>query len=336
MADDVKYEVNAGFFDAINEDRAYSAEDMNRPYRKLVSNGVFATPEGEASDELQVFAVNEGMNVIISAGEAFIGDKWFENPSDLMITISQNTQVLTRIDSIIAQIDKTQAGRMGSIVYRQGSASSKPEPPSINTKEDIFEIRLANIIISPSCIKITQDLITDCRGSGECPWITSLIKQVDTSTLYAQWQAAYKQYYEETKKNVSDFCTEEKDKFKDWFNDLQELLSDDVALNLLNSINSNTQLINTKADQKKTYEVTIDTDWEGEGPYTKSVEVEGITADDIPNMDPVWSDDIEVRKQEREGYNRISKYDTVENGIVLICDEDKPEIAINVRMEVTY
>ena len=41
MENDVKFEVTAGFFDAINNDRVYSADDMNRPYRKLISNGVF-------------------------------------------------------------------------------------------------------------------------------------------------------------------------------------------------------------------------------------------------------------------------------------------------------
>ena len=46
MSSDVKYEVNAGFFDAINNDRVYSAEDMNMPYTKLISEGVFATPKG--------------------------------------------------------------------------------------------------------------------------------------------------------------------------------------------------------------------------------------------------------------------------------------------------
>ena len=239
MTNDMKYEANAGFFNAINEDRAYSAEDMNRPYRKLISNGVFATPEGEASNELQVFAANDEMNVIVSAGDAFIGNKWFENPSNLMITISQNSQVLPRKDSIIAQIDKTQAGRAGNIVYRQGTASSNPVHPEINTEEDIFEIRLADILISPSCVKVTQDLITDCRGSEECPWITSLIKQVDTSTLYAQWQAAYQKYYED-----------QGQEFQTWFEGLQSQLSGDVALNLLN-------LINTKADIPSYQTITL-------------------------------------------------------------------------------
>ena len=254
MESDVKYEVNAGFFDAINEDRAYSADDMNRPYRRLISNGVFATPQGEASDDLQVFSANNGMNITVSAGNAIIGDKWFENPSDLIITISQNSEVLSRIDSIIAQVDKTQAGRVGNIVYRQGSASSNPVHPSINTQENIFEIRLADIVISPSCVKITQDLITDCRGSAECPWVTSLIYQVDTSTLYAQWQAAYQKYYEdqeaehdeyftEFKQAMANFFSQEENAFDTWFQQMKDQLSEDAAGNLQLQIDNLTQML---------------------------------------------------------------------------------------------
>ena len=254
MSSDVKYNVNAGFFDAINEDRTYSADDMNRPYRRLVSNGVFATPKGEASDDLQVFSANNGMNVIVSAGNAIIGDKWFENPSDLIITISQNSEVLSRIDSIVAQVDKTQAGRVGNIVYRQGTASSNPVHPEINTEENIFELRLADIIISPSCVMVTQDLITDCRGSNECPWVTSLIYQVDTSTLYAQWQAAYQKYYEdqetehdeyftEFKQAMANFFSQEENAFDTWFQQMKDQLSEDAAGNLQLQIDNLTQML---------------------------------------------------------------------------------------------
>ncbi|MCI9366302.1 MAG: hypothetical protein HFJ54_07275 [Clostridia bacterium] len=254
MADDVKYPVNAGFFNAINEDRAYSADDMNRPYRKLISNGVFATPKGTASNDLQVFATNNGMNIIVSKGDAIIGDKWFENPSDLTITVSQNSEVLPRIDSIIAQVDRTQAGRAGSLVYRQGSASSNPVHPAINTDEDIFEMRLADIRISPSCVKVTQDLITDCRGSSECPWITSLIYQVDTSTLYAQWQAAYQKYYadqeaehdkyfEEFKNTMAGFFAQEEQSFVAWFDKMKGQLSEDAAGKLQLEVDNLNQLL---------------------------------------------------------------------------------------------
>lgn len=254
MENDVKYKVDAGFFDAIDGDRKYSAEDMNRPYRKLISNGVFATPKGTPSDFLQVFAARDGMNIIVSTGYAFIGDKWFENPSDLMITLTQNSEVLTRIDSIIAQVDKSQPERKGNIVYRKGSASSNPIHPNINTEEDIAEFRLADIRISPSCVEITQDLITDCRGSDECPWVTSLLYQVDTSTLYAQWQAAYKKYYEdqeaehdtyfeEFKQIMSNFFTEEEEKFDAWFQEMKDQLSEDAAGNLQVQIDKLSEIV---------------------------------------------------------------------------------------------
>lgn len=254
MVGDTNYKVEAGFFDAIDEDRTYSADDMNRPYRKLISNGVFATPEGTPSDYLQVFAAENGMNVKVSAGYALIGDKWFENPSDLIITLTQNSEILTRIDSIIAQVDKTQAGRVGNIVYRKGSASSDPVHPSINTEENIAEFRLADIRISPSCVEITQDLITDCRGSSECPWVTSLLYQVDTSTLYEQWKAAYQKYYkdqeaemdaffEEFKNQLSNFFTEEESSFNEWFEKMKDQLSEDAAGKLQLEIDDLRQIV---------------------------------------------------------------------------------------------
>ena len=246
MANDVKYPVNAGFFNAINNDRTYSADDMNRPYRKLISNVVFATSKGTASNELQVFSADSGMNVIVSKGDAIIGDKWFENPSDLIITISQNSELTSRIDSIIAQIDRTQSGRLGAIIYRQGNASSNPVHPNINTEEDIFELRLADIIVSPSCVKITQDLITDSRGSSECPWITSLIKQVDTSTLYAQWQAAYKKYYEE-----------QGQEFDEWFESIKGQLDEDAATKLAQDMEEYIKNINIENFNNAKTKLTI-------------------------------------------------------------------------------
>ena len=261
--DDTKYTVNAGFFGAINKDRAYTADDMNKPYKRLISNGIFATPQGTPSTDLQVFSANDGMNIVVSAGYAIIGDKWFENPSDFMITLSQNAEVLTRIDSIVAQMDKTQAGRVGNIVYRKGNASSNPIHPSINTDEDIVEFRLADIKISPSCVKITQELITDCRGSDECPWITSLIYQVDTSTLYAQWQEAYKKYYEDQeaehdkyfadfKTMMSDFFNEEENTFNLWFEKMKGQLSEDAAGNL------QLQIDEIVAEQNKLKDIVMD------------------------------------------------------------------------------
>lgn len=197
MADQT-FAVHCGFFDAINSDRTYSADEMNRPYKRVISNGVFATPNGTPSTDLQVTA-SSGMSIICKKGEGLFGDKWFENPSGIAITVPSNTGTVPRIDSVIVQVDTRTSGRVGNIVHRTGTPASSPVPPAINQVEGVIEYRLANIRVNAGVSAITQSMITDRRGSSDCPWVTSLIYQVDTSTLYDQWQAAYAEYFEEEK-----------------------------------------------------------------------------------------------------------------------------------------
>ena len=238
---DTKYQVLCGFFDSINKDRSYSANQMNRPYKRIISNGVFATAKGTPSTDLQVLS-NNGMSVIVKAGEGLFGDKWFENPSDLTVTVVSNTDVLNRIDSIIVQVDNTQAGRVGNIVYRKGTPASNPQVPVINTEDNIVEYRVANILVEPSTTIITQDLITDLRGSSECPWITSLIYQVDTSTLYNQYREAYQKYYDDE---------------TDAFNAFMENLTEELTVNT--NIAKYESHYTTSIDEENTIPINIST-----------------------------------------------------------------------------
>lgn len=224
MADQI-FNVRSGFYDAINADRVYSADDMNRPYKRVVSNGVFATPKGTPSTDLQVVAAGTGMQIIVKSGEGIFADKWFENASDININVPSNTTTLPRIDSVIVQMDKRTSGRVGNIVYRTGTPASSPKAPSVNTVTNVIEYRLANIRVNAGISLITGGMITDRRGSSDCPWVTSLIYQVDTSTLYDQWAEAYASYFET-----------EKAMWDDWYTHLTEEL--DVSMTLIKLTNA--------------------------------------------------------------------------------------------------
>lgn len=223
MADQT-FAVNSGFYDAVNSDRTYSADDMNRPYKRLVSNGVFATPQGTPSTDLQVVSASNGMQIIVQAGEGIFADKWFENSAAINITVPDNTSTVPRVDSVIVQVDQRTSGRVGNIVYRTGTPSSNPAVPAINTVTNVTEYRVANIYVAAGANAINNDAITDLRGSSSCPWITALINQVDTSTLWTQWQAAYQAYYDQMTEG-----------FNDWFADLTEDLTVETNLMVLNS-----------------------------------------------------------------------------------------------------
>lgn len=201
---DTLYEVTSGFYDSINQDRLYTADQMNMPYKRLISEGVFATPSGTASTDFQVLAVS-GRNVKVCAGNAILGEKWVESKADQPITIGGNTTGNPRIDSIILRVDRNNTERKASIIYRTGEAAASPTAPELDTGSNIYELRLADILINSGTSTISQSAITDQRGSAECPWITSLIYQVDTSTLFEQYQAAQEEQFETFETNWENF-----------------------------------------------------------------------------------------------------------------------------------
>ena len=228
MADQT-FAIESGFYDAVDGDRTYSANDMNKPYKRLVSNGVFATQYGDPSTDFQV-SPQSGLYVTVAAGQGIFGDKWVENEADLTILAPENNTVLPRLDSVVVQVDLRQSGRVANIVYRTGTPASNPQAPAINETSGVMEYRLANIRVNASATAISGSNITDCRGSDECPWITALIKQVDTSDLYRQWQAAYQEYYNETTEELDDYFAEKQQAFNDFLDQLTEELT--VAANV--------------------------------------------------------------------------------------------------------
>lgn len=228
MADQT-FEIESGFYDAVSGDRTYSANDMNKPYKRLVSNGVFATPYGDPSTDFQV-SPQSGLYVTVAAGQGIFGDKWVENEADLTILAPENNTILPRLDSVIVQVDLRQSGRVANIVYRTGTPASNPQAPAINEISGVMEYRLANVRVNASASTISASNITDCRGSDECPWITALIKQVDTSDLYRQWQAAYQEYFEESTEEINAYFSEQEQAFNDFLDQLTEELT--VATNV--------------------------------------------------------------------------------------------------------
>lgn len=212
MAEQI-FNVNCGFFDAIDNDRRYSADEMTMPYKRVVANGVFATQQGTPSTDLQTVSADSGMDIIVKRGNGIIGDKWFESAVDIRITVPDNNGITNRVDSVIAQVDARSSGRVGNIVYRTGSATAPP----INETSGVYEFRVANVTVEPGAVEIGNSAITDCRGSDDCPWVTSLIQQVDTSTLYQQWQAAYSDYFSATTEMIAAYMAEQSQAWQDFF-----------------------------------------------------------------------------------------------------------------------
>lgn len=191
-----------GFFNSINGDRKYNAEQMNNPYHRIVSNGVFANPDGTPSTDLQVQALS-GMNVGLAVGEGIFGGKWAKLDTMNRYVVHPAHVTLPRIDTIKVRIDNTEDVRAGSIVYELGTPEANPTPPPLRNTAFVKEYRLGNIRVNPNVSQITQADITDTRASSECGFVTHLLQQADISATYAQWQAQFDEWFRDVKETLS-------------------------------------------------------------------------------------------------------------------------------------
>ena len=74
--------------------------------------------------------------------------------------------------------------------------------------------------------------------------------------------------------------------------------------------------------------------WTGEGPYTQSIAVEGVTKDDIPHIGLIASDNADTVENEEEAFSYIKKVETGDGTLILTCRDDKPEVDMTILLEV--
>ena len=206
-----------GFFNSklVNgvHDRVYNALDITDYFDKLIGNGVFVDP----ANSLQIVA-SAGMNVNCKAGKGWIDGFYLINDADLTLTLDAANVSLNRIDRVVFRLDK--ANRNMSVIVKKGTPASTPVAPEIIRNETVKEYSLATILVSKQTTEIVQANITDTRlDSSVCGKVASLIDQLDTSDLYAQWQDAFTRYYE---RMTTDFNT--------WFSEVKNTLSTAVVL----------------------------------------------------------------------------------------------------------
>lgn len=195
--------VNGYFFNAVNEggvyDRTYTAEDVTSYLNKIVGNGVFPNP----STQLQVRA-GTGMAVIVAAGEGWINGHKLVNTADFELSVDSADAILNRIDRVIFYADFS-AREMGIEVLK-GTAAATPTAPALTRTTSRYEMSLATITINKQITAIAQSMITDTRAnSAVCGWVAGLIQQVDTTSLFVQWQTAYSDYFDLVKSELDAF-----------------------------------------------------------------------------------------------------------------------------------
>lgn len=213
--------VTFGFYDSLNGDRKYYATQLSQLFNALIKDGIFM----HVGDHMNV-KEGTGMQVNVCSGFAWFNSTWTKNDADYPLTIAVSDLLQVRIDAIVLEIDETISSRTNSIKVITGTPSSNPQKPTLTNTNDIHQYPLAYVTVGAGATSITQANIENCIGTDPCPFVTGVLDTIDATTLIVQWEA----------------------QFNEWFENLEDTLSGDVAGNLLNMINN----LDEKVDQTVT------------------------------------------------------------------------------------
>lgn len=203
--------IKSGFFNSLNHDRMYDADDMNAIFDGIITDGVF----GNIGDKF-IVTPSSGMTINIGTGKARLHQIFVENDANLALQVSQSDVLLNRIDVVVIRVDKTISGRRGDITILKGTPSQNPIAPTLSTDSQIWGMPIAYINVNANVNKITASDIQYLVGRNTTPLITAPMQTI----------------------NVDSYVKNMENQFKDWFAEMKEKLSQDAAGNLQNQINA--------------------------------------------------------------------------------------------------
>lgn len=218
--------VTSGFFNSVNGDRKYDAQQMSSIFDGIINDGVFASIGTAFSVQ-----ATTGNTVTVGTGRAWFDHAWLLNDSTLPIELDDAEVLLDRIDAIVIEINHSETVRAGSIKVINGTPSSTPTNPTMTHTDYINQYPIAYIMRSANSNAITQANITYMVGSDACPFITGLLSVVSIQNIVAQWES----------------------EFDTWLDSLSAMLDDNTAANLANQILELKEQFDTLAREKKIY-----------------------------------------------------------------------------------
>ena len=164
------------------------------------------------------------MAVNVLGGQGWINGYWYENTESISLAIDVADGVLNRVDSVVLRLGFSERNMW--VAVKKGTPATSPSAPALTRNADYYELQLATIDVPAGSIKITQAQITDTRmNQNVCGWVTGVVDQLDTTTLFNQFDAWYNEQ-----------TTSWQEQFDTWFETIKGQLNEDAAGNLLNKI----------------------------------------------------------------------------------------------------
>lgn len=281
--------VTSGFFNSLNGDRKYNAEQFSSLFNGIINDGVF-TNIGTA------FAVTASIETTVKVG---IGRAWFKgiwllNDSILPVTLDESEVILDRIDAVVIEIDRSDAVREGSIKVIKGTPSHTPTNPTLSHTAHLDQYPLAYIYRAAGSTVINQADIQNMIGTSFCPYVTGILEVVNIDNLVAQWEDQWTQWFEnetqQSEQEADTWFNESKAEFDAWFESLVDILDSDVAASLAAQILDIQERFEILVREKAVYDDLYDSNNEPiKDSYNSTIEAKTVLSSvDETQIQSIW------------------------------------------------
>ncbi len=283
------------FFNDVDDDRIYFAEDLARHLAAYFTNGIF-------NNSCQVLGENNDMSISINIGSANINGYRYDNDTIKILNIENADGILSRVDNIVIRLDLT--NRMITSQVIKGSFSENPVAPPLVRTATVFDLRIAKISIPAGTTTITQDLITDTRFiTSDCGNVVGAVQQINTDDIFAQYQSKFNEWFLKMKDQLD---TDAAGNLQSQIDDIEEeiknfnggVTGDTLPIGSIVDYDGDTVPANwEKVEDENIYSTAEQEigEWFGKKLYRKTLVTERITAAkliDVPiaNIDMFWID----------------------------------------------
>lgn len=317
-----------GFYDSINHDRKYSAEDFAAMFDGVIGNGVFQN----VGNNMKVSAVGAGdMRIIVGTGRAWFDRTWTLLDSAYELTVEPADIYLNRIDTVVLETDHSQANRMNRIYIKKGSVATNPVAPTLTQTNEVGQHPLANIYVPAGAYSIANTNITNLVGTTKCPFVTGILKTADLTDLYKKWEEQWKNWFdvatEDSLKSWEEWCDENKQIFNTWFDSIKDTLEKvSDATTLLALVNAWIY-----PDIKVLYANSWSTQSGQTYPKYQTLEIPRITSTTKPIIDFQAPNDksAESISTYKKSCGAVDWWETGDGRITFYCSKRTPSVDIN-------
>lgn len=170
--------ITSGFFDSVNGDRKYSAQQFGNLFIGIISDGVFSGVGGGLKVE------SRSSQVYINSGRAWCRGTWLDNDAYASLSVPANTHPnYSRYDAVVLTFDTSSSVRRNSIDYISGVAAATPLKPTLKHDSLTKQMPLCYIFRPANSTTITQSNIESTIGTSACPYITGPLKTIDVTDV---------------------------------------------------------------------------------------------------------------------------------------------------------